>query len=155
MEVGIREFEPGDEEVFRRLNEEWITRHFQLEDKDREVLADPQTTILGRGGRILLAVFEGDAVGCCTMVPLLGGGFELGKMTVTERFQGAGIGRKILEAAIDRAREAGAVRVYLETNDKLTPALRLYESAGFKPVPPERIVPSLYARGNVYLEMFL
>ncbi len=155
MDVSIRDFEPGDEIAFRRLNEEWITRYFELEAKDRGVLDEPHLTILGRGGRILFAVHEGEPVGCCSMLPLEAGGFEIGKMAVTEPFQRAGIGRKILEAVIEKARAVGATRLYLETNEKLKPALRLYESAGFRPVPPERVTPSLYARANVYLEMFL
>lgn len=155
MEVSIRDFEPGDEGAFRRLNEEWITRHFELEEKDRGVLAEPQRTILERGGRILFAVLEREAVGCCSMMPMAEGGFELGKMAVTESHQGAGIGRKVLEAAIERARAEGATRLYLETNDSLTPARRLYESVGFRPVPAERVTPSPYARANVYLELFL
>jgi hypothetical protein len=40
--VTIREFEPGDEVAFRRLNEEWIIRYFALEAKDVETLTDPR-----------------------------------------------------------------------------------------------------------------
>jgi hypothetical protein len=35
----------------------------------------------------------------------------------------------------------------------LTPAIRLYESQGFRHLPPERIVPSVYARADVYMEL--
>jgi len=34
-----------DGTAFRRLNEEWITRHFVLEPKDRETLGDPETKL--------------------------------------------------------------------------------------------------------------
>ena len=155
MDVKIRDFEPGDEVAFRLLNVEWITRYFELEAKDRDALEAPHRTILERGGRILFAVHGGEPVGCCSMLPLAVGEFEIGKMAVTERCQRAGIGRKVLEAAIERARADGATRLYLETNEILTPARRLYESVGFRPVPPERVTPSPYARANVYLEMFL
>ena len=44
-EIGIRPFQPGDAPAFRRLNEEWITRFFRIEPKEKPVLADPQTNI--------------------------------------------------------------------------------------------------------------
>ena len=46
-------------------------------------------------------------------------------MAVTSSCQGSGIGRKLLEAAIEAARSAGARRLYRETNHVLTPAIRL------------------------------
>jgi putative acetyltransferase len=34
-------------------------------------------------------------------------------------------------------------------------AIRLYESLGFRHLPPERVVPSVYARADVYMELWL
>ena len=51
----IVEFEPAHAEAFRRLNEAWISKHFTLEPKDREVLGDPQGKIIVPGGRALEA----------------------------------------------------------------------------------------------------
>ncbi|HME10910.1 MAG TPA: GNAT family N-acetyltransferase [Bryobacteraceae bacterium] len=152
-EVAIREFAPGDENAFRQLNEEWISRYFVLESKDMEALSDPQGAILDRGGRIFLAVQEGQAVGCCALLAIGPGEFEVSKMAVTERAQGRGIGRRLLGAVIAAARASGARRLYLETNRKLAPAVRLYESMGFEHLAPERIVPSAYARAEVYMEL--
>ena len=76
-------------------------------------------------------------------------------MTVAESCRGAGIGRRLLEKAVAESRASGAHRLYLETNDKLTPAVRLYESMGFRHLPPERIVPSPYDRANVYMEFYV
>jgi GNAT superfamily N-acetyltransferase len=81
------------------------------------------------------------------------GEFEVAKMAVTESAQGTGVGRRLLEKVIEEARTAGATRLYLETNRRLTPAIRLYESTGFRHLPPERIVPSAYARADVYMEL--
>jgi putative acetyltransferase len=153
--VTIREFQPGDQAAFRKLNEEWISRYFRLEPKDEEALADPQASILARGGRILLAFLDGLCVGCCGLLHRGANEFEVAKMAVTSSCQGSGIGRKLLVAAIEAARSAGARRLYLETNHALTPAIRLYESVGFQHVPPDRVVPSPYARADVYMEMIL
>ena len=57
--------------AFRILNEAWIGRHFAIEDKDREVLDDPVGKILAKGGRIFMALTQGDApVGCVAMIPM-------------------------------------------------------------------------------------
>ena len=154
-EVSIREFSSGDEIAFRNLNEEWIVRNFALEPKETEMLADPRGTILERGGRIFLAVRDGQTVGCCALLVIAPGEFEVAKMAVTESHRRAGIGRQLLQRAIAEARALGAHRLYLETNWKLPAAIRLYESLGFRHLPPERVVPSVYARANVYMELFL
>jgi GNAT superfamily N-acetyltransferase len=154
-EVSIREFQPGDEVAFRRLNEEWITQYFRLEPKDLAVLGDPQSNILAPGGRILFATLENECVACCALLLVGPGEYEVGKMAVTRRCQGQGIGRKVLLAAVETARSAGARRLWLETNRVLAPAIRLYESAGFEHVPAERRAASPYARSDVQMEMLL
>ena len=154
-EVKIREFVPGDEMAFRTLNEEWIIRYFTLEPKDEYALADPRGTILDRGGRIFLAEQAGAAVGCCALLAMGPGEFEVAKMAVTESCQGAGVGRRLLEKVLAESRASGAKRLYLETNRNLAPAIRLYESVGFRHLPPERVVPSPYLRSNVSMELLL
>lgn len=152
-ELTIRDFVAGDEAAFRRLNEEWIRRYFVLEPKDESALANPRKTILDGGGRILLAVHGGEIVGCCALVAIRPGEYEVAKMAVTEAAQGKGVGRRLLTAAIEAGRASGATRLYLETNHALTPAIRLYESVGFRHMPPERVTPSPYARADVYMEL--
>ena len=154
-EVRIREFQPGDEVSFRQLNEEWITRYFRVEPKEQVVLADPRGSILDPGGKIFFATVDNRCVGCCALRRMSEEEFEVAKMAVTPAFQGAGIGRKLLEAVIQAGRTAGARRLYLETNHTLTPAIRLYESVGFKHIPEELITPSVYARADVYMEMMI
>jgi GNAT superfamily N-acetyltransferase len=154
-EVTIREFKPGDEEAFRRLNVEWIVRYFVLEPKDEDALDHPRRNILDRGGRIFLAVRNGEAIGCCALLPAGPGKYEVAKMAVTESARGYGIGRRLLERVVAEARAAGAMRVFLETNHRLTPAIRLYESVGFRHLPPERMAASPYARSDVQMELEL
>jgi len=94
-------------------------------------------------------------VGCCALLPMEPGSFELAKMAVKEDQRGRGIGRKVLEYATAYARKIGANRLYLETNRKLANAIHLYESVGFEHVSPEQVIPSPYARANVFMEMKL
>ncbi len=155
VDTVIREFQPGDEGAFRRLNEEWILRYFAMEPKDKATLLDPKAAILDPGGRILMAVQGGQTVGCCALVRIAADEFEVAKMAVTEWRQGSGIGRRLLEWTIREAAAAGARRLYLETNSKLMPAIRLYESVGFVAIPRDRVTPSPYARSDVAMELFL
>jgi len=154
-EVTIREFEPGDEISFRRLNEEWIERYFRIEPKEAAMLANPRSTILDPGGKIFFALIDGKRVGCCALRRMSDCEFEVAKMAVTRDFQGAGIGRKLLHTIIEAGRALGARRLYLETNHILKPAIRLYESMGFRHLAPDKIIPSPYARADVYMELFL
>jgi putative acetyltransferase len=148
----IVDFEPRHAGAWTRLNEAWITRSFAIEPKDREVLDDPQGKILAQGGRIFMAEQEGEAVGCVALIALADGGYEVAKMTVSEAARGTGLGRRLMQTCIDRARAEGAPRLYLETNSSLAPALALYRSVGFRDLPPR---PTPYARADVWMELRL
>ena len=154
-EIGIRQFQAGDVAAFRRLNEEWITRFFRIEPKEEPILADPQKTILDPGGRIFFATAGERCIGCCALIRMTDKEFEVAKMAVEPSYQGTGIGRRLLHAVIEEGRSAGAQRLYLETNHVLKPAIRLYESAGFKHIDTDRLTPSPYARADVYMELIL
>lgn len=148
----IVEFEPRYAEAFRVLNEAWISKHFTLEAKDREVLEDPQGKILGKGGRIFMALQDGRPVGCVALIRMPDGGYEVAKMTVSEEARGTGLGRRLMERCIEAGREAGAPRLYLETNSSLGPALSLYRAMGFRDLAPSQ---TEYARCDVWMERLL
>lgn len=148
----IVDFEPRHAGAWKALNESWIARHFRIEPKDREVLDHPQANILDKGGHIFMAEQADEAVGCVALLPLADGGFEVGKMTVTEAARGTGLGRRLMEACIARAKALGAPRLYLETNATLAPALSLYRSVGFVHLPPQ---PTPYTRADVWMELRL
>lgn len=150
----LRTFRPGDEAAFRRLNEAWITQLFCIEPADREVLDDPRTHILGSGGQICMAEQNGEALGCCALVAMKPGELELAKMTVAEPARGQGVGRRLLRFAIQVARQMGAHRLYLESNQRAAAAVHLYEQLGFRHLPAPR-QPSKYARADVFMELAL
>jgi GNAT superfamily N-acetyltransferase len=154
-DVIVREFQPADAEAFFELNREWIQRYFWLEPADLEVLWYPQTAILDNGGRILMAERNGVCVGCCALLAMGPGEYELAKMAVAPAERRHGIGRRLMTAAIALAEELGATRLYLETNATLPGAIALYESMGFRHLPKERIKPSHYARADVFMERMM
>lgn len=150
----LRDFQPGDAEHFRRLNEAWINRFFALEPTDVASLGDPQTYILDKGGRVFFAEAESEVLGCCGLLPIAPNEYEVVKMAVSDAAQGRGIGRRILQHTIDEAWRSGATRLYLETNHTLGPAIHLYEALGFRHLPTERLTPSPYARADVFMELY-
>lgn len=156
MTIEIRPLMSSEDAVaFRRLNEEWITHHFVLEEKDREILGNPQAAILEKGGRIFIASLQGDTVGCVALIPMGGGVYELSKMAVSPRLHGLGIGRRLLEHTIEQAKAMGARSLFLGSNTKLRNAVHLYESIGFRHVPPDRIPAMEYTRADVFMTLEL
>ncbi len=154
--IKIRPLLPGeDATAFRTLNEEWITRHFTLEAKDRETLDDPENSILLKGGYIYMVYAGAEPVGCVALIPVSNGVFELSKMAISPNLRGRGIGRRLLQHVIDQARILGARSLFLGSSTKLPSAVHLYESIGFRHVKPETLPPMPYTRANVFMEMAL
>jgi N-acetylglutamate synthase-like GNAT family acetyltransferase len=145
-------FQPKDAAAFKELNVAWITKYFSMEEHDYEMLDNPEGYIIRPGGQIMMAFVDGRAVGCCALIPVKAGVLELAKMAVAEESRGLGIGRKMLEETVAKAREMGAARLVLGTNSKLLDAVHLYESVGFRHLPPE---PTPYVRADVFMEMEL
>ena len=152
--ITIRPLRAGDDATaFRTLNEEWISRHFTLEPRDRETLNDPETTILRQGGHIFLLFAGSESAGCVALIPMGSGVYELSKMAIAPHHRGQGLGRQLLNHAIAQARLLGATSLFLGSSTKLTSAVRLYESVGFRHVPPDTLPPSPYTRANVFMTL--
>ena len=150
MSLRIVPFESALRSHFERLNREWLERLFAVEPIDAAVLADPERLILAGGGHILFALLGEEVVGTVALKQESPGVFELTKMAITERHQGGGMGRQLLDAAIGAFRSIpGATTLYLETNSVLKPAISLYERVGFE--HRGRKPDSHYARSDVYM----
>lgn len=149
-DVAIIAYRPEHADAWRTLNEAWLAEGgFAVEAKDRKVLDDPHGAILTPGGRIFMAQKDGAIIGCCALMAMADGGFEVAKMTVTPPARGLGVARRLLVACQDAARAAGAHRLYLESSSTLTAARALYDSFGFVALPP---APTPYARADVWME---
>jgi ribosomal protein S18 acetylase RimI-like enzyme len=98
-----------------------------LTERVRELVSDDEATIL-------LAGDGPDGIAVLRLRPALwarGLDAYLEELYVVPERRGHGIGRALLEATMDAAREAGAVRIELGTAETDTAARGLYESAGF------------------------
>jgi len=150
--IKLRLFETGDATAFRELNEAWITKLFSLVEHDHKMLGDPVRHIIDPGGQIIVAVDGKRVVGCCALIAMEGGAFEMAKLAVDEEYQGRGVGRRLMSRTIEEARAMGAKRLYLETNHTLKNAIHLNEALGFRHLPPKV---SHYARADMFMEMDL
>jgi len=77
-------------------------------------------------------------------------GIKLTKMAVSPDLRGSGVGRQLMVAALEAFRALDGRELFLESSSQLTPALRLYESVGFRHHPAPR-PGSHYARADVYM----
>ncbi|HEY8931048.1 MAG TPA: GNAT family N-acetyltransferase [Mucilaginibacter sp.] len=151
-DVQIVPFQPQYKDAFKKLNEEWITQHFKMEESDYKYLDHPQENILDKGGYIFMAIYQGRPVGTCAIVKMNEEQFELAKMGVSPDAKGKGIGYLLGMACVEKARELGAKKLYLESNTLLKPAISLYHKLGFKKITGP---PSPYERSNIQMEMIL
>lgn len=151
--VKIVDYAPEYKAAFQSLNEHWITEYFEMEDDDYKTLGEPEAIIRG-GGRIFVALLDGEPVGVCALKPasIAGYDFELSKMAVSAKTRGKGIGYLLGQAVIEGARALHARKIYLEGNTSLEASIRLYRQLGFRQVP---IRDSHYKRVNIQMELSL
>lgn len=91
-------------------------------------------------GLFLLALVDGAVAGCGGFRPLPEADYpnacEMKRLFVRPAFRRFGLGRRLAQALIDRALEAGYSTMLLDTLDDMEAARGLYESLGFEEIPP-------------------
>ena len=140
--ISIIEFEPKHAAAFRQLNLEWLEKYGLTEEPDLVMINDPQKEIIDTGGFIFLAESGEKIVGTAALIMETPTQFELVKMAVTPAFQGKGISRLLIGKCLQVAQEAGAKRIYLQSNSQLNNSycvirkIRLYAYTGKRcPLP--------------------
>ncbi len=147
--VKIITYTSKHQEQFKKLNEEWITQYFKIEEADSIALNNPKEYILDKGGHILVATYNDEPVGVCALLKTNNDcDFELAKMAVSPKAQGLGIGWLLGKAIINKASSLNAKKIYLESNTVLAPAIKLYQKLGFEKVSG---YPTPYERCNIQM----
>lgn len=142
-------------EHFARLNLQWIQQYFKVEEADRAAFADPHKSFVASGGEVFFALQGGQVLGTCALRKESDETYELCKIAVAPEARGLGLGDALMRAVIRFAREKGARRVYLVSNTKLEPAIRLYRKHGFQTTRQGREVSQEAGYERADIEMVL
>ncbi len=154
-EITIIDFKRKYARNFRDINRAWIEEYFELEQYDLIMINDPEGQIIAHGGCVLFAVIDGDVVGTCALLRHAERKYELAKMGVLKAYHNRGVGKKLAEAAIQKARALGADVLVLATSRKLEAANHLYRSLGFCDVDLAEVGPLPYKRESIAMRLSL
>ena len=102
-----------------------------------------------------MTVLEGKPIGFVSWNPMkLPESAEVGHNCIATQYKGNGYGKRQMREAVRRIKERGAKKIIVWTNERLIPAQRTYESAGFKFVKKseETICPE-YAGQRIHYEI--
>jgi putative acetyltransferase len=128
-----------DVEQARALFEEYasdlsISRCFQNFDQELENLPGDYAP---PNGRLLLATDDAGLAGCIALRKLGADACEMKRLFVRPTHRGSGLGRTLVESAIDEARRLGYKKMRLDTlPGRMDKAIALYHSIGFIEIDP-------------------
>ena len=154
MNKGIRiiEYTEVNSLAIKALNYEWLEMYFKVERGDVISLSNPKEEIIDKGGFIFYATVNDEIIGTSALVKISDSVFEIGKMAVTHKSQGLGIGKLLMEHCLASAKEKCIKSLILYSNTSLKPAIHLYEKFGFREIDMEE---GVYERANIKMELNL
>jgi len=132
-QVEIRRAAPEDAPMVARLLHDF-NAEFEDETPGVEALTEYTRPLIESGEIVVLLANQADGISLWRLRPSPWTGRPeayLQELYVVPALRGRGIGRALLEATMDGAREAGATGIDLNTGETDAAARALYESAGF------------------------
>jgi len=106
------------------------------EPEDLLAVENPADFYISKGGAVFFAISEATPIAAVAVKNLGGGAYEFCKLVVLDDARGAGVGRAMVQACIDFARQHGGSVLMLQSFGRLTVALDLYARMGFVPMTP-------------------
>jgi len=145
--IVVREARPGEFEAAGRLVAAAYVQAGVLDAEDGGYLDEIRDAARRAAHCVVLVAAEegsGEILGSVTFVPAAGNpyaeleidgeaGFRM--LGVAPSAQRRGVGAALVQACIERAREAGRLGLAISTGDDMVPAHRLYEGLGFRRAP--------------------
>jgi GNAT superfamily N-acetyltransferase len=132
--ASVRRAAPADAAVVARLLHDF-NREYDTPTPEPDQIAGRLTELMGTGDTAVLLAGDGpDGLVLLRFRPnLWSRALEcyLAELYVVPARRGQGLGRALMDAALDLARTTGADRIELGTSDDDGPARALYESLGF------------------------
>ena len=124
--------QPGDLGAIVRLHGIVYAREYGLDTTFEPYVAKPLSDfVLDGKGRLWIAEREGTLMGSIAVVESDQEG-QLRWFLLAPEARGSGLGKRLLDLALDYCRERAFARVFLWSFSDLTAALKLYERAGFE-----------------------
>ena len=104
-------------------------------------------------GKTLLVRSDHQVCGGGAYRRLPDGSCEMKRLFVANQFKGRGFGRKLCAALISSARDEGYELIRLDTGNRLTEAISMYKSFGFKDCAPHHEYPTHLTPYLVFMEL--
>jgi [ribosomal protein S18]-alanine N-acetyltransferase len=123
MASELREARSDDAEAIARLAAETLPEAWT---------ASAYRAALAREGRAAFVIADGRKLFGFALALRAADEAELHSIAVAEGVRGCGLGRRLLDAALDALRGAGAREVFLEVRRSNAAALALYAATGFR-----------------------
>ena len=130
----------------------WLQIDLCFQNFEKE-LAELPGDYASPDGRLILAYDDEELAGCVALRKIDEGICEMKRLFLRDRFRGKGLGRSLIEAIINEAKQIGYERMRLDTlPPKMNKAIALYNELGFKEIEPYYNNPVL---GAVFMELSL
>lgn len=101
------------------------------------LLADPSRPLVEeylKDGLVLGCLEEEEVCGVVVLVSLSDSSWEIKNIAVSPHYQGRGVGKALLRAALDLCKERSAQEVWIGTGNSSVNQLALYQKMGFRMV---------------------
>lgn len=109
-------------------------RGYEFEDVnfEEEMAGLPGVYTPAKGGRLLLATYEGEAAGVVGLKKIDAGLCEVKRLYVPPQYRGNGIGKMLVAEAVRQAKEMGYKKVLADTDLNMRIAMVVFDEHGFK-----------------------
>jgi DNA-binding MarR family transcriptional regulator len=135
--IALAELDPRGDEARYCLREYYaeLSRRFK-QGFDVSLSRDPDAKDMRRPrGSFIVAMSDTLPIGCVGLKGMDHGYAEIKRLWVAPSARGLGLGRRLMDAAEDAARDLGIALLRLDTNSALPEAGQLYRTTGWREIP--------------------